>query len=213
VISFESFFQMPRAVRVEKVESAILTVRGLRVMLDSDLAKFYGVQTKRLLEQVRRNKHRFPKDFAFQVDGQEVTALRSQIATSNVGRGGRRTLPWVFTEHGVVMLASVLNSRTAIEASIAIVRVFVQLQKATQISGGDLVAKLAQIDFRLGGHDDAIEQVLQALGTLLNPPASPLKETGFHTLMEDIEGCADLINAPRREVRYPAKRRTRKENN
>ena len=204
---------MPKAMRIEKVEGAIHTVRGLRVMLDSDLAAFYGVQTKRLLEQVRRNKHRFPKDFAFHLDAQEFAALRSQIATSNVGRGGRRTLPWVFTEHGVVMLASVLNSKTAIEASIAIVRVFVQLQKAAQISGGDLIAKLAQIDYRLAGHDSTFEQVLQALDLLLNPAAKPAKEVGFHTLMEDIDACADLINAPRREVRYPAKRRAQKEKN
>jgi hypothetical protein len=201
---------MPRTVPVKKVESAIHTVREMRVMLDSDLAAFYGVETKRLLEQVRRNKNRFPKDFAFQLDAQEFANLRSQIATSSL-HGGRRTFPWVFTEHGVVMLASVLNSKTAIEASIAIVRVFVQLQKAGQISGGDLIAKLAQIDFRLSGHDSTIEQVLQALDLLLNPPEKPAKETGFHTLMEEIEGCSELINAPRREVRYAAKRRPRKE--
>ena len=122
-------------------------------------------------------------------------------------------MPWVFTEHGVVMLASVLNSKTAIEASIAIVRVFVQVQKAAHISGGDLIAKLAQIDFRLPGHDSTFEQVLQALDSLLNPPGKPATETGFHTLMEDIEGCADLLNAPRHSVRYVAKQSPRKDKN
>ena len=102
-----------------------------------------------------------------------------------------------------------LNSKTAIDASIAIVRVFVQLQKAARISGSDLIAKLAQIDVRLAGHDETLEQVLQALGALLNPPAQPAKEVGFHTLMEDIEGCADLANLPRREARYTAQRRAR----
>src|SRR5207244_11123218 len=92
----------------------------------------------------------------------DLTILRSQFATSSL-HGGRRTLPWVFSEQGVVMLASVLNSKVAIEASIAIVRVFVQLQKAAQISGGDLIAKLAQIDFRLAWHDETLAQVLQAL--------------------------------------------------
>ena len=210
MISLESFFQMPKALRVEKVESAIHTLRGMRVMFDSDLAAFYGVTTKVLNQAVRRNKRRFPKDFAFQIDAEDFAILRSQIVTSS-SHGGRRVLPWVFSEHGVVMLASVLNSKTAIEASIAIVRVFVQLQKAAQISGGDLIAKLAQIDFRLGGHDDTIEKILQALNSLLNPPAKPAKETGFHTLMEDLEGCAELMNAPCREVRYAAKRRARKE--
>ena len=202
---------MPKSLPVEKVESAIRTVRGLRVMLDSGLAGFYGVTTKALNQAVRRNKTRFPKDFAFQLETKEFTNLRSQIVTSSL-HGGRRVLPWVFSEHGVVMLASVLNSKRAIEASIAIVRVFVQLQKAARISGGDLIAKLSQIDLRLAGHDATFEQVLQALDSLLNAPAKPLKETGFHTLMEDIESCADLISAPRRAVRYPAKRRERKKN-
>ena len=199
---------MPKALKVEQVESAIHTVNGLRVMLDSDIAGFYGVTTKALNQAVRRNAKRFPKDFAFQLKAQQFTNLKSQIVTSSL-HGGRRKMPWVFTEHGVVMLASVLNSNRAIEASIAIVKVFVQLQKAARISGGDLIAKLAQIDVRLAGHDETLEQVLHALDLLLKPPAGPAKEVGFHTLMEDIESCADLTNAPRREVRYPAKRPAR----
>ena len=209
MISLESFHSMPKALPIEKIESAIHPVNGLRVMLDSDIAGFYGVTTKVLNQAVRRNVKRFPKDFAFQLTAQQFTNLKSQIVTSSL-HGGRRKLPWVFTEHGAVMLASMLNSKTAIDASIAIVRVSVQLQKAARISGGDLIAKLAQIDVRLGGHDETLDQVLRALSALLNPPAKPAKETGFHTLMEDLEGCADLINAPRREVRYAAPRRTRK---
>ena len=199
---------MPKALKVEQVESAIHTVNGLRVMLDSDIAGFYGVTTRVLNQAVRRNAKRFPKDFAFPLTAQQFTSLKSQSVTSSL-HGGRRKLPWAFTEHGVVMLASVLNSKTAIDASIAIVRVFVQLQKAARISGGDLIAKLSQIDLRLAGHDATFEQVLQALNLLLNPAAKPTKETGFHTLMEEIEGCADVANTPRREVRYAAPRRAR----
>ena len=199
---------MSKALPIEKVESAIHPLRGIRVMLDSDLAGFYGVTTKALNQAVRRNKRRFPKDFAFQVDAKEFAILRSQIVTSSL-HGGRRVLPWVFSEHGVVMLASMLNSKTAIQASIAIVRVFVQLQKTARISGGDLIAKLAQIDFRLAGHDATFDQVLHALDSLLNPPAKQAKEMGFHTLQEDETG-GNMTDTPRREVRYPAKRRARK---
>lgn len=115
---------------LQKVEDRILFIRGQKVMLDSDLAELYGVTTKRLNEQVKRNKDRFPEDFMFQLNTDEMKALhmRSQFATSNVGRGGRRYLPLVFTEHGAVMLASVLNSKIAVEASIKVVRAFIHLR-------------------------------------------------------------------------------------
>jgi hypothetical protein len=177
-------------------------------MMDFDLAKFYGVETRRLLEQLRRNKNRFPRDFAFQLDAVEFANLMSQIATSS-SHGGRRKLPWAFTEHGAVMLASVLNSKTAIRASVAIVRAFVALQKAARISGADLIAKLAQIDGRLSGHDETLARVIEALNTLLNPPAKQSKEIGFHTLRED-ETCTDLAGLRRREVRYTVPRRKKK---
>lgn len=114
--------------RVERIDSAIHLVRGHRVMLDADLAALYGVTTKRLNERVKRNLDRFPEDFAFRLTADEVVALRSQSATSNVGRGGRRYAPIAFTEHGAVMLASVLSSPTAVETSVQIVRAFVLLQ-------------------------------------------------------------------------------------
>ena len=200
---------MPKTLRAESIENAIYTIRGVRVMLDADLAAFYGVETKRLLEQVRRNTHRFPKDFGYQLDAEEFENLRSQIATSR-SHGGRRTLPWVFTEHGAVMLASVLNSKTAIDASVAIVRAFVQIQKTARLSGGELIAKLAQIDGRLNDHDGTFEKVLEALDLLLNP-TTPAKEMGFHTLMEDPEVCTNLANLPRKAVRYTVPKRARKE--
>ncbi|MEK0448609.1 MAG: hypothetical protein RL088_877 [Verrucomicrobiota bacterium] len=205
---------MPKTLRAESIENVIYTLRGVRVMLDSDLAAYYGVETKRLLEQVRRNAHRFPKDFSYQLDAEEYETLRSQIATSNTaskGRGGRRFLPWVFTEHGAVMLASVLNSKTAIDASVAIVRAFVQLQKAARISGGELIAKLAQIDGRLTEHDETFTKVIDALDSLLNPPAKPGKEVGFHTLMEET-GVTNSPKYTRRNIRYSgAPKRARKE--
>src|SRR5713226_3580857 len=119
--------QMVMAIRTELIgaqamEKVIHFVRGQRVMLDSDLAKIYGVTTIRLNEQFRRNRGRFPEDFAFQLTRQEFAHLISQIAISKPGRGGRRKLPWVFTEHGAIMLASVLNSPIAIEASVRVVR-------------------------------------------------------------------------------------------
>ena len=199
---------MPKALRSESIENAIYTVRGVRVMLDSELAAYYGVETKRLLEQVRRNAHRFPEDFAFLIDDEEFAILRSQIATSS-SHGGRRTLPWVFTEHGAVMLASVLNSKTAIDASVAIVRAFVHLQKTARLSGGELIAKLVEIDSRLSEHDETFAKVIQALDSLLAEPAKPAKEMGFHTLMEESEGM-HFTTIPQRSVRYAVKR-TRKE--
>jgi hypothetical protein len=196
---------MPKALPVESVESAIHVIRGVRVMLDSDLARFYGVKTHRLNEQFRRNRARFPEDFAFQLSAKETAALRSQNAISKAGRGGRRFLPWVFTEHGAVMLASVLNSKTAVDASVAIVRAFIRMREALQISGGDLIAKLTHIDGRLDGHDAPLEQVVAALNALLNPPAKPSKEMGFHTLREDEK--ASLLNTS--SVRYTPKRQAR----
>ena len=112
------------------IKSRIFTVRGVQVMFDSDLAVFYGVPTKRLNEQVKRNVERFPDDFMFQPTAEELGGLRSQFATSNRGRGGARYTPYAFTEHGIIMLASVLKSGTAVEASIRITHAFVAMRRA-----------------------------------------------------------------------------------
>ncbi len=115
-----------------QIEDRIYTVRGKRVMLDADLARLYGVTTKRLNEQIRRNIERFPEDFAFQLTNHEFADLRSQNATSNEplpGRGGRRYQPWAFTEHGAIMAASVLNTPRAVEVSVFVVRAFVKLRE------------------------------------------------------------------------------------
>lgn len=209
MISLASYEFMPKALPVESVQNAIHTIRGMRVMLDSDLAAFYGVTTSRLNEQFRRNRTRFPEDFAFQLSAEESAALRSQNAISNVRRGGRRFLPWVFTEHGTVMLASVLNSKTAVAASVAIVRAFVRMRESLQITGGDLIAKLSQIDGRLDGHDATLEQIVAALNALLTPAAKPAKEIGFHTLREAEGANKPAAQPTARPARYAPKRRAR----
>lgn len=175
--AFESSMTSPR--EIQTVEKAIHLVRGQRVMLDSDLAKIYGVSTVRLNEQLRRNSKRFPSDFAFQLTRKEFTSLISQFAISKKGRGGRRTLPWVFTEHGAIMLASVLNSDIAIEASVRVVRAFVRLREIIS-ANAELAAKFAQLERRLDSHDEAIAQLFAAIRQLLAPPLEKKREIGFH---------------------------------
>jgi hypothetical protein len=176
--------------KIARVESAICLIRGQRVMLDSDLATVYQVTTKRLNEQLKRNRRRFPKDFAFQLTAEEFTnlksqfatsssALRSQIVTSN-GHGGRRKLPWVFTEHGAIMLASVLNSDIAVQASVRVVRAFVRLREMVA-ANAQLAAKLKELEHRLDSHDEAIVDLFAALKRLIEPAEPKTKrEIGFH---------------------------------
>ena len=148
-------------------------------MLDSDLAGIYGVTAKRLNEQLKRNRPRFPDDFAFQLTGQEFTNLKSQIATSR-SHGGKRKLPWVFTEHGALMLASVLNSEIAVQASVRVVRAFVRLREMVA-ANVQLAAKLRELERRLDSHDEGIANLFAALKQLLEP-SEPTKrrEIGFH---------------------------------
>jgi hypothetical protein len=166
------------SIPVECIEKAIFLIRGHKVMLDVDLAELYGVATKRLNEQVRRNISRFPADFMFQLDEQEASALRSQFATSKEGRGGRRYLPYVFTEQGVAMLSSVLNSERAIEVNIAIMRVFVRLREITA-THKELAFKLTEHEERLGNHDEQIQNIFEAIRQLMKPPDRPRKKIGF----------------------------------
>jgi ORF6N domain len=165
--------------KIDKVESAIYLIRGQRVMLDSDLAAIYQVSTKQLNQQLRRNRKRFPVGFAFQLTREELTDLRSQIVTSNKGRGGRRYRPWVFTEHGAIMLASVLNSDIAVQASVRVVRAFVRLREMVA-ANAQLAAKLEELERRLDSHDEAIVDLFAALKRLLEPEQKPNREIGFH---------------------------------
>lgn len=162
-------------VPVESIEQCILSLRGYRVMLDSDLAGIYGVTTKRLNEQVRRNLERFPEDFMFQLTAEETESLRSHFATSNSGRGGRRYLPYVFTEHGAVMLANVLKSPTAIQASIQVVRAFVRLRQMV-IEHSELSRRLDELEAKYDAH---FKVVFAALRKLMQPPATKQRRVGF----------------------------------
>lgn len=156
----------------EGIEDQIYTVRGKRVMLDADLARLYGVTTKRLNEQVRRNPARFPDDFTFKLENQEVANLRSQIATSNElspGHGGRRYQPRVFTEHGAIMAASVLNSPRAVEVSVFVVRAFVKLRELT-MAHKEIRQKLNELERKVSGHDNAIAGLINAIRELMTPP-------------------------------------------
>ena len=180
------------------LESLILTIRNQTVLLDADLAAVYGVPTKALNQAVKRNADRFPSDFIFRLTPVEFTDLRSQIATTNpevaadqyhgalrsqfvtTSRGGRRTLPYAFTEHGAIMAATVLNSPQAVKMSVFVVRAFVQMRE--QLAGNAAILKrLAEIDKTLLQHDQALGVVWRRIQPLLAPPPDPpRRRIGFH---------------------------------
>jgi hypothetical protein len=164
------------------IEKRIFAVRGRQVMLDEDLADLYGVETKRLIQQVKRNLKRFPEDFMFQLGKAEAEALRSQIATSNDGRGGRRYAPYVFTEQGVAMLSGVLRSDRAIAVNIAIMRAFVELRRAAA-GYAALEKRLDRLErdtsSKLGQHDEQLDEVFKVLRQLIAPPVRPKRAIGF----------------------------------
>ncbi len=165
----------------------IFTIRGQRVILDSDLARLYGVSTSRFNEAFKRNRKRFPDDFVFQVNREEAGALRSQIATleggqpPDTGRGRhRKYLPWVFTEHGAVMAANVLRSPKATAMSVYVVRAFVRM-KDELMTSAVIFKRLAEIDKKLVTHDVILRDIYEKLRPLLAPlPEPPRKELGFH---------------------------------
>ena len=157
------------------IEPKILFLRGHKVMLDSDLAVLYRASVKRLNEQVRRNKKRFPPDFMFQLNAREVRFLRSQIATSKSGRGGRRYLPFAFTEQGVAMLSSVLNSDRAIQVNIEIMRAFVRLRKLLA-SHVNLAKRLNALEQK---YDVQFKAVFDAIRRLMAGPEKPKRRIGF----------------------------------
>jgi len=162
---------------IVEIENKILFVRGKKVMLDKDLAKLYGVSTKRLNEQVKRNIKRFPDDFMLQLTGKEVVVLRSQFATSSWG--GRRYIPYAFTEQGVAMLATVLNSERAIHVNIAIMRTFVKLREILS-THKELAHRLALVEKRMEKKDEEIQAVFQLIRELMAPPPEkPKRKIGF----------------------------------
>jgi hypothetical protein len=161
------------------VTNLILTVRGQRVILDADLAKLYGVPTFRFNEAVKRNRHRFPDDFLFQLTRDEAEGLTSQSAMSKPGSGGRRTLPWAFTEHGALQASNVLNSPRAVAMSVYIIRAFIRLRE--MLAESHVMAKrLAEVEKTLVTHDAALVDLYQKIRPLLLPPPDPpRKKIGF----------------------------------
>ena len=174
------------------IQSRILALREQRVMLDADLAQLYGVETRVLVQAVKRNLARFPEDFMFQLSPQEWAALRSQSVISNTeGRGGRRTAPYAFTEQGVAMLSTVLGSPRAISVNIEIMRTFVRV-RALAATHGDLAKRLAELEDKTEAlamnHDtfsrnarNQLKQVFDALKELMTPPDPPRRPIGFVT--------------------------------
>lgn len=160
------------------VVKKIYEIRNQKVMIDSDLAVLYGVETARLNEQVKRNASRFPEDFMFQLSNEEFKSLISQFAISKRGRGGRRKLPFAFTEHGVLMLSSILNSQQAIQVNIQIVRVFSRIRQIL-LEHTDLKQELILIKEHLKSHDKNIELVFSYLDELTEKKALPRKRIGF----------------------------------
>jgi hypothetical protein len=165
-----------RPVPVERIAQTILLIRGERVMLDADLAGLYGVPTKVLVQTVKRNADRFPSDFSFQLTPEEFANLRSQFVTSSWG--GRRYPPFAFTEHGVAMLSSVLRSRRAVQANIAIMRAFVRLREALA-PHRELAAMQEDLERKVAGHDESIRTLFAAIRQLMAPLPKPRRSIGF----------------------------------
>ena len=182
----------------ERLDNAILEIRGRKVMLSHDLAALYGVSTKAFNQAVKRNVERFPEDFMFQLTREEAQALRSQFVTSNgvgsrsqsatlngrPGRGGQRYLPYAFSEHGAVMAATILNSPRAIEVSVFVVRAFVRLSRVAA-DQRRFALKLAEIEAKLATHDRSLKAVFDAIRQLMQPPEPKKKRIGFATDPDD----------------------------
>ena len=166
---------------IEVIASHVLSIRGFKVLIDTDLAALYGVETKVLLQAVKRNLDRFPEDFMFQLNADEWNVLRSQNVTSNTGRGGRRYAPYAFTEQGVAMLSSVLGSNQAIQVNIAIMRAFVKLREILA-TNKDLASKFDELSHKVDSHDQAIAGLIHTLSDLMSPKNAPIKRPiGFVT--------------------------------
>ena len=168
-------------ISIELIENKIYFIRNKKVMLDGDLAELYGISTKRLNEQVRRNIDRFPEDFMFILSKEESDSLRSQFATLKKGRGQHsKYLPYAFTEHGAIMAATILNSPRAVEMSIFVVRAFVKLREMLS-SHKDLKRKIEEMEKK---YDSQFKIVFNAIKELMSPPEKPIRKIGFKTEKE-----------------------------
>ena len=169
----------------EGVSQRIIRLRGQAVLLDADLALLYGVPTKALLQAVRRNPNRFPEDFTFQINDLEWRALRSQIVTPN-GRGGRRSLPYVFNEHGALQLAGVLKSDRAVAISLLVVRAFVRMRRWAQ-TNRTIVTRLDELERRVGEHNESLQELLATIRQLIAQPGPVSRPIGFMADIERVE--------------------------
>jgi hypothetical protein len=172
------------AIAADRVGHFILVIRRQRVLLDEHLAELYGVETRSLLQAVKRNLERFPPDFMFELSPAEWTALRSQSVTSKAGRGGRRYAPYAFTEQGVAMLSSVLNSARAIAVNIEIMRSFVRIRGLLE-EDKSLARKFERLQRKLASHDQAIVGILAAIRQLMIPPDLKRRGIGFTADLRD----------------------------
>ncbi|MEA3360591.1 MAG: ORF6N domain-containing protein [Thermodesulfobacteriota bacterium] len=167
-------------VKVGRIQQRILLIRGVKIIVDADLAEAYGIPTRRLNEQVRRNKDRFPDDFMFQLTAEEKTEVVANCDHLEKLKFSK-ALPLVFTEHGVIMAASVLNSPKAVEVSVFVVRAFVQLRE-TIAGHKELAKKIAKLERKLGDHDEQIMVLVEAIKQLMDPKPPPkTRRIGFHT--------------------------------
>jgi hypothetical protein len=167
-----------RTAAVVSIESRITILRHQKVILDTTLAQLYGVPAKRLNQQVNRNRERFPPDFMFKVTPREFTILRLQFATSRLRHGGRRSLPYVFTEHGAIMAATVLNSKQAVEMSVFVVRAFVRLREIVA-TNKEFAERLNELEEHLETHDGTIQEIISAIRELMNRPSRRKSKIGF----------------------------------
>ena len=166
-----------------KVDSKIFVLRGQRVILDTDLAELYGVQVRQLNQQAKRNAKRFPPAFRFQLSSHELKILKSQNVISSKGHGGARYLPYVFTEHGAIMAATVLNSERAIEMSVFVVLAFVRMRRAI-VGNRNILTKLAELERRLESHDAEILDLMNAIRELMSPEEPNRRRIGFEAPSE-----------------------------
>jgi hypothetical protein len=175
-----TLLRMPnrRGMPASAVESRIMFLRHQRVILDIDIAELYGVPVRQLNQQMKRNRERFPSDFVFQLTAKEHKILRSQIVISRQPHGGRRYLPYAFTEHGAIMAATILSSPRAVEMSLYVVRAFVRLRELLA-SNTALARKLDELERKYQHHDEAIAAILSAIRELMNPPAPKRRGIGF----------------------------------
>ena len=179
-----------------KVDSKIFVLRGQRVILDTDLAELYGVQVRHLNQQAKRNAERFPLAFRFQLSEHEFKILKSQNVISSEGHGGTRYRPYVFTEHGTIMAATVLNSKRAIEMSVFVVLAFVRMRR-TIAGNRNILTKLAELEHRLKSHDADIQGLMDAIRELMSPEEPNRRRIGFEAPSEPrgkaVKGRAMLL--------------------